>query len=116
MRLIRILLIIVFVVSLAPMTVQAQTATPPAAVRLALDAMTPEEKVGQLFLVTFSGTDIGQDSQIYDLIVRQHIGGVVLLSEKDNFKDTDTVREAYSLISGLQQLEWAYLRQFLIRL
>lgn len=106
MRLIRILLIVIFVVSLAPMPVQAQTATPPAAVRLALDAMTPEEKVGQLFLVTFSGTDIGPESPIYDLIVRQHIGGVVLLSEKDNFKDTDTVREAYSLIAGLQQMEW----------
>lgn len=106
MRLIRILLIVIFFVSLAPMPVQAQTATPPAAVRLVLDEMTPEEKVGQLFLVTFSGTDIGPESAIYDLIVRQHIGGVVLLSEKDNFKDTDTVREAYSLIAGLQQMEW----------
>lgn len=106
MRLIRILLFFVFVVSLAPIPVQAQTATPPAVVRLALDAMTPEEKVGQLFLVTFSGIDIGTESQIYDLIVQRHIGGVVLLSEKDNFKDTDTVREAHALITGLQQMEW----------
>ena len=74
MRLIRILLIVIFIVSLAPMPVQAQTSTPPAAVRLALDAMTPEEKGGQVFLVTVSGTDIGPGSPIYDLIVRLLIG------------------------------------------
>ncbi|PIV25887.1 MAG: hypothetical protein COS37_09235, partial [Anaerolineae bacterium CG03_land_8_20_14_0_80_58_20] len=35
-------------------SVQAQTPEPPILVRQLLNAMTPEERVGQLFLVTFS--------------------------------------------------------------
>ena len=38
---------------------RAQTPTPPTQVRALLNAMTPEERVGQLLLVTFSGTDTG---------------------------------------------------------
>ena len=63
----------------------AQTATPPPQVRALLSSMSPEERVGQLFLVTFSGTDISDESQIYDLIANQHVGGVMLLAENDNF-------------------------------
>ena len=33
-----------------------------------LETLTPEEKVGQLFLVTFSGKDVNFETQIYDLI------------------------------------------------
>jgi len=45
-----------------------------------LAAMTPEERVGQLFLVTFQGTDTHDQTQIYDLIVNHHVGGAVLLA------------------------------------
>ena len=40
-----------------------------------LASMTPEEKVGQLFLVTFQGTDTHDQTHIYDLIANQHVGG-----------------------------------------
>ena len=85
----------------------AQTQTPPPQVRALLDAMTPEERVGQLFLVTFNGTDTNEESQIYDLIANQHIGGVILLSENDNFiSEPDAVTSTYQLINALQNVEW----------
>ena len=75
MRLTRIFLVLIFVFSLMPGVVQAQTATPPAPVQNILSEMSPEERVGQLFLVSFNGVDTGSESQIYDLIVHRHIGG-----------------------------------------
>ncbi len=69
--------------------------------------MTAEEKVGQLFLVTFSGTSVDSQSQIYDLIVNHHIGGVVLAQANDNFvAGPDTTTQAYTLTSALQRAEW----------
>ena len=50
-----------------------------------LDKMAPDERVGQLFLVTFDGYEAAASSQlsspsakIYNLISQYHIGGVVL--------------------------------------
>ena len=71
-----------------------------------LQSMTPEEKVGQLFLVTFEGATVEEGSDIYKLITDYHIGGVVLLAENDNFTSEDTLVQAQNLIASLQQLEW----------
>jgi len=69
--------------------------------------LSPEEKVGQLFLITFNGRDIGENTQIFDLISNYHIGGVVLKRTNDNFADSEnTVSAAYDLIAGLQDIEW----------
>jgi beta-N-acetylhexosaminidase len=90
-----------------PSRVQAQTATPPGEVRQIFQKMTPEERVGQLFLVAFTGTDIADKSQIYDMIVNHHIGGVVLMAGNDNFAAApDTISAAHQLIQNLQQIEW----------
>ncbi len=71
-----------------------------------LDKMTPEERIGQLFLVAFSGPNADEKSQIYDLITRYHIGGVVLRAENDNFLAApDTVTAAYQLVAQLQDAE-----------
>jgi len=86
---------------------RAQTQIPPPQVRALLDSMTPEERVGQLFLITFNGTDTSEDSQIYDLIANQHIGGVILLAENDNFtSEPNAVTSTYQLINALQHVEW----------
>ncbi len=108
MRLTRILVFIIFLITLAPLaSVQAQTATPPPDVRRILNSMTPEERVGQLFLVTFNGTDTGADSQLNNLMSRYHVGGVVLLAQNDNFvSEPDTVPQARNLIDNIQRLEW----------
>lgn len=70
-----------------------------------LKKLTPQEKVGQLFLVSFNGTDVSVQSQIYDLIVNQHVGGVVLTSSNDNFSAENTVQAASQLITDLQLAE-----------
>ncbi len=85
---------------------RAQTQTPLASAQAVLDRMTPEERIGQLFLVTFRGTNTGTESQIYDLIVNRHVGGVVLRAENDNFVDAPlTISAARQLITDLQTIE-----------
>ncbi len=73
-----------------------------------LETLTPEERVGQLFLVTFNGTDVDLESQIYDLITNHHIGGVILQKENDNFlPPPQTENGAWQLVRSLQNTEWA---------
>ena len=50
-----------------------------------LAGMTVEERVGQLFIVPFVGPDVGDNSNIAELIVEYKIGGVVLLAANQNF-------------------------------
>jgi beta-N-acetylhexosaminidase len=72
-----------------------------------LGQLTPEERVGQLFLVTFEGIDASQESQIFELITNWHIGGVILQSENDNFvAGPDTVQTVLELNRNLQAAEW----------
>lgn len=106
----RWLVILIFcVVNLLPeWPVNAQTPTPPAyrmAARTLLSKMSPEEKVGQLFLVTFKGTDFNEASPVYDLIVKRHIGGVMLSAANGNFPASDSITtDTYNLIQSLQKL------------
>jgi beta-N-acetylhexosaminidase len=77
------------------------------AVQQALNKLSPEEKVGQLFLVTFHGHQVDQKSQIYELITNAHIGGVMLRAANDNFTGPDqTAQGAYQLVSQLQTAAW----------
>jgi beta-N-acetylhexosaminidase len=72
-----------------------------------LAKMTTEERVGQLFLVTFTGASADENSQIYDLITDYHVGGVVLQASNDNFLAApDTISGAYQLAAQLQSAEW----------
>jgi beta-N-acetylhexosaminidase len=102
-------LLMMLIVSMlaGPADVRAQGGGPPAAVRAVFQKMSPEERIGQLFLVSFTGTDTSDKSQIYDLIVNHHVGGAVLLAANDNFQAApNTVKSAYQLTKGLQQMEW----------
>ena len=103
------MLLFIFAVSIfsPALQVNAQTATPPGNVLALLEEMTPEERVGQLFAVTFEGTDASRESEIYDLIANYHVGGVILLAENDNFTaSTTSVADVHGLISTLQKIEW----------
>ncbi len=75
----------------------------PVAERLA--AMTPEERVGQLFIVTFVGHDPASDSDVARLIHEARVGGVVLLASNGNVVNRgDTPREVLRLTNALQKL------------
>lgn len=69
-----------------------------------LALMTPAEKVGQLFLITFDGTEVRETNSIYNLITNYHIGGVVLNADHNNFVDDSTA--AWQLIQTLQEVNW----------
>ncbi len=105
-----IVLISLLISLLAPSSVSAsptaQTITPDSPeVQAILASLTPQEKVGQLFLVTFSGRDTSETSAIYELIAQYHVGGVALLASNDNFTDVDTFAEdTLALTSALQLL------------
>jgi beta-N-acetylhexosaminidase len=86
--------------------VQAETQFQTSEAQALLASMTPEERVGQLFLVTFQGTDTHDQTEIYDLIANHHVGGVVLQAANDNFlPQPDTISSAYQLIRALQTIE-----------
>ncbi len=71
-----------------------------------LQAMSAEEKIGQLFLVTFDGTDVGEESDIYNLVANYHVGGVVLLAENNNFTSESIITRTQETIFDLQMIEW----------
>ena len=72
-----------------------------------LSRMSAEEKVGQVFLITFNGTSVERETKIYDLINRYHIGGVVLQSSNDNFTDSENnLQDIKQLNDSLQQAAW----------
>lgn len=76
--------------------------------RALLESLTPEERVGQLFLVTFQGTDAGPDSQVHDLIANRHVGGLILRAENDNFVAGDQILiQSQNLTHQIQQARLA---------
>jgi len=72
-----------------------------------MEEMTPEERIGQLFVVTFNGNSLGELEEIIKLIREHHISGVVLSADFDNFIDhPDTLYGVYDLIYTLQYMEY----------
>jgi beta-N-acetylhexosaminidase len=61
-----------------------QTPTPGDKALRLLTTLSPRERVGQLFMVTFQGTEIGPSSTIYELVSEYHIGGVLLRQADGN--------------------------------
>lgn len=70
--------------------------------------MSPAERIGQLFLVTFEGDRAAADSAVADLILNYHVGGVALLSENDNLTGygdpANTPQQVSELTANLQRL------------
>lgn len=95
--------------SYAAPTNQTETLEQQAAETLA--AMIPEERVGQLFVVTFNGPEAlpntTDSDQIYDLVTNFHIGGVVLRADNNNMVGGDqTIKVVQGLVDALQRTEY----------
>jgi len=72
-----------------------------------LDQMTPAEKIGQLFLITFKGNTVEEGSELYSLLQDYQVGGVVLSRTDDNFTGPeDTTQAVFELTSQLQNIVW----------
>ncbi len=68
-----------------------------------LTTMTPAEKVGQLFIVSFYGASAATGTDIHQLITQYHVGGVVLMAANDNITDTiQTPTQVLTLTNELQ--------------
>lgn len=90
-----------------PLTAAAECPSPDQDICALMARMSPAEKVGQLFLITFTGTDTGPGSDIYQLIHNSHVGGVVLLSSNGNIApDTNTPGAVVSLTNSLQNIAY----------
>jgi beta-N-acetylhexosaminidase len=93
----------------APMTARAQAATPPPlyarTVAAIIKGMTVNQKVGQLFMMSFPGTDTTQTSDIADLIINYHIGGVQVRAANQNITNgPEGTRQLAELNNRLQAL------------
>jgi len=66
-----------------------------------LNSMSAAERVGQVFLVPFVGDSALVDSDIADLILNYHVGGVVLLAENDNITGYDNLQNAPTQLAEL---------------
>ncbi len=113
-RLYSLFLLCLLLLSALPVqaTPSTQTVTPQEQAQALLDTLTPEERVGQLFLVTFKGPEAAlgtpDANQIYEFITQYHIGGVMLKAENDNFVGSDqTVPILMSLTDQLQRDEYS---------
>ena len=89
----------------------ASAAPPPAPpsqagqVEAILQSMTPAERVGQLFIVSFYGANAAAESDIYQLITQYHVGGVILSAANDNI--TDTVNAPAQVLTLTNELQAA---------
>ena len=76
--------------------------TPPEVLAI-LEQLSPESRVGQLFLVTFNGTVAEPETPIYNLLANYQVGGVVMSSSHNNFNNIESVTQQTSqLIRTLQ--------------
>ncbi len=85
--------------------VQAQENDPSAEVLALMEGMTPEERVGQLFLISFDGTSVADETQIAALLDQYSVGGVVLRADRGNFA-VENLSGLQQLISDLQRKTW----------
>ena len=108
-------LLLLLLLSTGSHTVQAQpaqqdnpTAEQANAAQALLDNMSIAERVGQLFLVSFEGDQATLESDIADLILNFHVGGVVLSAANDNItghsNPANSPAQTNELINNLQSL------------
>jgi len=85
----------------------AYSAAPSAQAEALLAQMAVEEKVGQLFLVGFYGTDLTDNAQITRLIRDYHLGGVTLSLANNNFgPGGDALATYQTFVGDLQAIAW----------
>lgn len=101
-----ILSLLVAAVALLPAaTVQSQGTSGDNEVESLLARMSPQERVGQLFLVTFPGESVSEESVIAELIQEYHIGGVLLRAGNQNLGSARPDAQALrALLANLQTL------------
>ena len=71
-----------------------------------LERLTPEERVGQLFVIDFEGHTFAENPQLLDLVTNYHIGGVNLKASNNNIPQGESaLLDAWALIQDIQRAE-----------
>ena len=105
-RLLILTLVVAIVVSIAPPGSTCAQEDDPVAQLMA--NMSSAAKVGQLFLVTFPGSQVAEGTVIAELIRDYHVGGVVLLPNNDNIvNEGNTPVQVATLVDQLQAAAWS---------
>jgi len=99
-----LLLLLLLTVTVVP-PLRAQETLPDPVLEL-MSLMSPEAKVGQLVLVTYPGTSIGDESDIARLIREYYIGGILLRPQNGNFGIGITPGDFVSITNALQTVAW----------
>lgn len=112
-KIIHILFLLLFVSGLVVPTttgqayIRAQGNENELAAKNLLAQMSPEERVGQVFLVSFQGSSVSEGGRILNLIEDKHIGGVVLRRDNDNFTGPENTTTALQkLATDLQSINY----------
>ena len=101
-RILNLLIIAALVLSTA-LTAVAQEGGEEAFIAGLLPKLSPEAKVGQLFIVGFNGTEVAGNTDIADLLRAYQVGGVVLSTENGNIgSGPDTPVQVAGLTARLQ--------------
>ena len=101
-RILNLLIIAALVLSTA-LTAVAQEGGEEAFIAGLLPKLSPEAKVGQLFIVGFNGTEVAGNTDIADLLRSYQVGGVVLSTENGNIgSGPDTPVQVAGLTTRLQ--------------
>ncbi|MCB9127712.1 MAG: hypothetical protein H6638_07410 [Ardenticatenales bacterium] len=88
---------------LSPPAVDAQAATADPRVAEIFDALTPQERIGQLLLVTFPGNVVEDESTIARFIDEFRVGGLLLRPSNENYRnEADTPNQIRTLTNALQ--------------
>jgi beta-N-acetylhexosaminidase len=97
----RLLIVVIITYLLQPFPpAQAQEPDP---VDEMMSRMSVEDKVGQLFIVPFVGSDANPGSEIWQLVTEYKVGGVVLLAANSNFNnDASAPRQIAELSNTLK--------------
>lgn len=106
MTIIKRILIIILWLSILPATGPAVQADEPAdQVADIMSRMSVADKVGQLFIVPFVGTNTNADSDIWHLLTEYKVGGVILLAANSNFNnDPSAPRQITELTNSLKTI------------
>jgi len=94
---VKLLILLVFLAPLGGVRTGSAFQASDAAQEL-LQRMSPAERVGQLFLITFEGSEIKADSPVQRLIDEGRVGGVVLRKANDNYTAGE---DAWSRVAAL---------------
>ena len=110
------LILLLFASFFSPLSAQAQENPPPPEVTALIERMTPEERIGQLFLISVDGDTINREDEeealITTFLASYPVGGVILNGENDNFStEPENAETLYQLTADLQEKAWDFSKE-----